>query len=227
MASLATESGRSRIDVVAFDFDGTLAETSEAILITAARTFASLGLPPLARERFSGSIGIPLLEAFRRHGMPEAQLDEGVSVYRRLFPEALGSIRLFPGAHDCLVDLTALGLRLGIVSSRGRGSLDELLTRLDIAQHFEAILGQEDAARHKPAPDLLLSLGARLGVEPAHMLVVGDTSYDIQMGHAAGAVTCAVTYGNHGLDQLEPARPHHRLDSLHDLTTLVRSVRSA
>jgi phosphoglycolate phosphatase len=148
-------------------------------------------------------------------------LDACVVRYRQCFPANAASICLFPAVRECLSELTRLGLALGIVSSRGRHSLLELLDRLQIRTHFREVLGDEDVQAKKPAPDFVLALGARVGVSPARILVVGDTSYDIEMGHAAGAHTCAVTYGSHDLDRLRRARPSHQLDSLSGLGALL------
>jgi phosphoglycolate phosphatase len=99
--------------------------------------------------------------------------------------------------------------------------LRTLIDQLGVSTHFDLILGEEDAANKKPAPDLVLVTAAHFGVAPDRILVVGDTTYDIEMGHAAGSHTCAVTYGNHDRTRLQMARPHHYTDAL---TTLSASL---
>lgn len=209
------------IDCIAFDFDGTLADTSPAIIATALRAFRELGLPAFAPERLRRLIGLPLDEAFRGLDVPPEQLPAAAQRYRALFPEEQASVTLFPGAEHCLRELRERGTPLAIVSSRSRASLLQLLELLGIVRYFSAVLGAEDAPRRKPAPDPLFQLSALLDVPLARILVIGDTTYDIEMGHAAGARTCAVTYGNHDRAQLEQARPHHHLDALVDLTGLL------
>jgi HAD superfamily hydrolase (TIGR01509 family) len=209
------------IDVVAFDFDGTLADTTSAILATALQTLRELEHPPVPEERFVPMIGLPLKQAFLEAGVDPQAADACVVRYRERFPDHAAKVALFPAVRACLDELTRLGLVMGIVSSRGRASLFDLIERLRIGAHFRAVVGEEDVLCKKPEPEPVLKLAATLGVSPARVLVVGDTTYDIEMGHAAGAPTCAVTYGSHDAARLERARPTYRLDSLAGLRALL------
>ena len=208
---------RDGLQAVAFDFDGTLADTREAIVATVAQTLSSLSVAPLPPEQVVARMGLPLAEVFVAAGVPAAGLHDAVQLYRRRFPENCTRVALFPGVLQGLQALAAAGVPLGIVSSRGRGSLLPLLSQLKIERFFCEVLGEEDALQKKPAPHLVLSLGERLRIAPASMLVVGDTSFDIEMGHAAGARTCAVSYGSHDLATLRAARPHYLFDSRAEL----------
>lgn len=212
---------RHDFDVIAFDFDGTLADTTEAIVTTVSATLQALELSPIERGQLLPLIGIPLREAFRGLGVADVHLTACVTRYRDLFWAASPSVTLFPGVASCLGQLRELGFKLAVVSSRGRASLRTLIDQLGVSTHFDLILGEEDAANKKPAPDLVLVTAAHFGVAPDRILVVGDTTYDIEMGHAAGSHTCAVTYGNHDRTRLQMARPHHYTDAL---TTLSASL---
>ena len=208
---------RDVLQAVAFDFDGTLADTRHAVVTTVEQTLSSLGVAPLPVEEVVRRMGLPLVEVFVAAGVPRPGLGEAVQRYRRRFPDNCGRVALFPGVLAGLQALAAAAIPVGIVSSRGRESLLPLLAQLKIDGFFAHVLGEQDAARKKPAPDLVLALGERMRVAPARMLVVGDTTFDIEMGHAAGAHTCAVTYGAHDLATLRAVRPHHLFDSLAEL----------
>ncbi len=222
MPSAATKSLPSRYEMVAFDFDGTLADTTAAISATVLGTLSSLELEPVAREHVLPLIGLPLAEAFSSLGVSSARVPTCVLRYRELFVSHAPNIQLFPEVRACLEDLGHRGVPMVIVSSRGRTSLLDLLDRLDARHYFAAVLGEEDAPRKKPAPDLVVAASRATGIPVHRVLVVGDTTYDIEMGHAAGSHTCAVTYGNHDWARLASARPHHRLDSLAGLGALIR-----
>jgi phosphoglycolate phosphatase len=213
----AVVSDLTGLAAVAFDFDGTLADTSGAIVATAQQTFGELGVAPLAPEEIIVRMGLPLVQVFIAAGVPEAQLAHAVTRYRARFLANASRVELFPGVLPCLQVLAAAGIPLGIASSRVRATLLPLLERLGIRSFFRDVLGEEDAVQKKPAPELVLVLAQRMQLPATRMLVVGDTTYDIEMGHAAGAHTCAVTYGSHDSVRLRSANPHHLLDSLVEL----------
>jgi phosphoglycolate phosphatase len=205
------------VAAVAFDFDGTLADTSVAVVATFTQTLRELGVAEFAPEQIVMRMGLPLGQVFLDAGVPYDRVDHAVARYRIHFGANSARIVLFPGVLACLQALGAARIPIGITSSRGRESLWALLEQLQIATRFAHVLGEEDALRKKPAPDLVLELAQRLSVPAARMLVVGDTTYDIEMGHAAGAQTCAVSYGSHDAKRLQGSNPHYMLDSLAEL----------
>src|SRR5690606_4828225 len=171
---------------VAFDFDGTLANTTTAIFTTASHTLRAHDRPVPARDDFLPLIGLPLGDVFARLGVRAEHIPSAVAHYRASFP-AGAAITLFPGVREVLAGLAARGLSLAVVSSRGRESLSSLLEQLELTDTFVEVIAAEDATQPKPAPEPLLLLAERLDLAPARILVVGDTTYDIEMGRRAGA----------------------------------------
>ncbi len=204
-------------ECIAFDFDGTLADTRSAIVGTAMATLDSLELPRPSTDAFLALIGLPLLDSFLQIGVSADMAPRCVERYRELFSERTVQVELFPFAQACLEALRAEGIPLAIVSSRGRSSLLQLIERLEVGVYFEAVLGAEDAPRSKPAPDPLLRLSSLVRSKLDRMVIIGDTTYDMEMGRAAGAWTCAVTYGNHSRNKLCHAKPDFVIDSLSQL----------
>jgi phosphoglycolate phosphatase len=205
------------IAAVVFDFDGTLADTRHAVVTTVQQTLRELGVAQLPAEEIVVRMGLPLAQVFVAAGVAAERCGDAVQWYRQRFPANTDRVALFPGVLAGLRALASAGIPLGIASARGRGSLLPLIDALGIAAYFGHVLGDEDVEQRKPAPDLVLALAQRMQLAPARMLVVGDTTYDVEMGHAAGAHTCAVTYGSHDIVRLRDARPHHVVDSLADL----------
>lgn len=207
----------SAIAAVAFDFDGTLADTRHAVVTTVDQTLSELGVAPLAPEEIVVRMGLPLVQVFVAAGVPAELHAHAVARYRARFLGNAERVELFPGVLACLQALAAAGIPLGIASSRGRVVLLQLVEQLRIAPFFSDVLGEEDAVQKKPAPELVHVLAQRMQLPAPRMLVVGDTTFDIEMGHAAGARTCAVTYGSHDVERLRGASPHYLLDSLAEL----------
>ncbi len=210
------------IKYLVFDFDGTLADTTEGILQTTRATFARMGLPIPSDDDIRLGIGLPLKGSLHTAGVPDDRLDEGSDIYHEIFYEiAPKHITIYPGVRESLEMLAAKGLRMGIATSRTEHSLVMLLEEHGIRQYFEILGSVGCVERPKPAPDLVRWVLERFGAEPSEAMVIGDTTYDIQMGTAAGCRTCAVSYGNHSVERLLTASPDHIVADLRDLVALI------
>lgn len=211
------------ITALILDFDGTLADTKQSILTTVRETFAHLGLPPVDDERIEPLIGLPLSMTLGSAGAISGELvGRAVAEYRKRYDEiAARTVALFPGVERTLEELQERNIRLAIASSKGRAALLKLVEHLGIARFFAVVAGEQDAANRKPAPDLALFVLDRLGQRPAQAMVVGDTTYDIEMGKAAGCRTCAVTYGNHTAEALRASTPDFIIPSFHEIVPLL------
>ena len=206
-----------------FDFDGTLADTSLGIVRCTQATLQELGLPASTPERIRSTIGLPLPDCFSRGtDTPAERVEEACATYRRLFDDiAVPCIVLFPGMAGTLAELHARGLRMSIATSRGSRSLQMLLGRMGVLEHFCAMAASDTVARHKPAPDPALSVLEQMGGLAAESVVVGDTVFDIQMGKAAGCRTCGVTWGNQDRAQLQTAAPDWIVDRIEELPSIL------
>lgn len=203
-----------------FDFDGTLADTRQAVIATVDAVLRETGRPVPDAWRIREQIGLPLRETFIRAAgiTDEKLLDACVRLYRELF-EQIGApaVTLFPHALPVLEYLRDEGILLAIASSRGRKSLDGLVRKLGLAPLVAMALGEEDVQHKKPAPDLVLAILERTGVPPEAALVIGDTVWDIQMGKSAACHTCAVLWGNGSRVRLEAEKPDCCIDDFRQL----------
>lgn len=206
---------------IIFDFDGTLADTDKGIIGTFQATLDKMGIARVPEEKIKSVIGLPLKQNFTiGAGLSDEDADRAVTIYRELFMGiALQTVSLFPGVEETLKALSERGIPMAIASSRSGNSLKELARVLGIDRYIpqDHIFGVESVARPKPAPDLVYAVLARLGAKPEEALVIGDATYDLEMGRAAGAHTCGVTYGNQSAAQLMTACPDYLLDDLRKL----------
>jgi len=223
---------RRPFDAILFDLDGTLADSADDIADALLQAFRSVDLTP--RHPISALVdGSPLEELFAV-AAPEADaqlFERFVSAYRGAYLRGgYRRTRLYPGVSETLHALSALRppLRLAVATSRRADAALGVTEALGIAHRFEHIEGSGGTTlRAKPAPDLLLLLARRMEIDPARVLVVGDTPRDIAAGRAAGMSTAAVLYGLGQRDQLHAERPDHLLEDLEDLLALmVRGARA-
>lgn len=211
------------ITSIIFDFDGTLADTATVIVDTMRRTFTDMGLPVPDEEDMRRTIGMKLLLALAKLGnLSDSQAVDATERYKRFFREyAVDQVRLFPGVAETLHKLREEGIRMAIATSRNAESLETILANNDITHCFEKIVSNSDNLAPKPEPEMVLTLLQRMGVGAGETLVVGDTTFDIEMGKRAGCRCCAVTWGNHDIETLATAGPDFYIDNFSELLTIL------
>jgi phosphoglycolate phosphatase len=206
---------------VLFDFDGTLGDSYPAITASVNHVRAGYRLPTLTADEVRPHVsrGVAwLLERTVGRGSPEAN----VAAYRAHHPSVLREgTTLMPGAADAVRALCGAGLRLAVCSNKPVAFTRELLGYLGLVDQFAAVLGPEDVARPKPAPDMLLAALGRLGVGPGEALYVGDMTIDIQTARAAGVAVWVVATGSDDAGTLRRAGPDRLLYRLAELPGLL------
>jgi phosphoglycolate phosphatase len=206
---------------VIFDCDGTLVDSYPAITASVNHVRSLYQLAPLPEAEVRRSVGRGpgyLLE----HTVPGAPAAAALAAYKAHHPSVLrAGTTLLPGVAETLTALYSDGLRLGVCSNKPRPFTTELLNFLDVARLFEIVLGPEDVARLKPAPDLLITALARLGVAPADALYVGDMSVDIATARAAGVAVWVLPTGSEEEAALIAARPDRLLSDFRELISLI------
>jgi 2-phosphoglycolate phosphatase len=208
---------------VLFDFDGTLVDSYPAITASVNHVRGLHGLPPLELEEAKRWVGrgAGFLLA---HTVPAGDPDANAAAYRAHHPSVLHSgTRLMPGAADLLRLLHGRGLRLGVCSNKPVAFTRDLVSHLGIAPLLDAVLGPEDVARPKPAPDMLLAGLKRLGVASGEALYVGDMSVDVETARGAGVAVWVVATGSEGRDALERARPDRLFADLREMAAALTS----
>lgn len=181
------------------DFDGTLADTQPLILSSIQRTISELHLPPRTDDQCKTIIGLPLKACFTTLlGVDDPTAQRCADVYRRVFDEDNhpGTVTLFPHVLPTLNALHNRGLQLAICSSRGRPTLEAFVDSFHLANLVSCVVSSDDVTHAKPHPEPVQRILDRLQIPPTEAIVVGDASFDILMGRAAGCRTVGVTYGN-------------------------------
>ena len=204
-----------------FDFDGTLADTTEPIVQAKQETMRQLGLEVMSYESCKATIGLSSPKGFKKQypDMTDEMAEYCTVTYRKIFEEIKEKypITSFPHVKETLVALKKKGAILTIATSRNTPSVHELLTKLELKDLFDYILGGNDTDRHKPDPEPVNKTLRELKYDASEALVIGDMPYDILMGVNSSVKTCGVTYGNSNREELLEYGADYIIDDMSEL----------
>jgi pyrophosphatase PpaX len=209
------------LQAVLFDLDGTLIDSIDHIVGCWQYTVRTCLGREIAREEVLPTIGRHLLSCFEE--IAPGRSEEMYQVYRDYEYGAHDQrIKLVPGTRETLEALKALGVPVGVVTSKGLEVATRGLGLFDLGGYFDTLVTREDTQRHKPHPDPLLVGAQRLGVSPERTIYVGDSSVDVLAGKAAGMVTAWVAWGADKPGSVDGVQPDYVLTDLSEVVLLVR-----
>jgi len=205
-------------DLVVFDWDGTLSDSTAAIVRAIQEAAADLGLPVPDDATASHVIGLGLHEALARAvpTLPPERIPEYSARYRVHYLAREAELVLFPGAVELIAELRRADVLLAIATGKSHHGLQRALAAAGLGAEFAATRCA-DQTHPKPHPAMLIELTSELMVAPQRTLMVGDTTHDLQMAEAANAEAVGLTQGAHGYEQLAACRALALFDSLRQL----------
>ncbi|MEM7295540.1 MAG: HAD-IA family hydrolase [Pseudomonadota bacterium] len=202
----------SDLALALFDVDGTLVDSQGHILASMEQAFRAHGLAQPTREEILNIVGLSLPLAMARLS-PTADPITLSETYKEAYAELRqrGDERalspLYPGIRELLDELQAVPeLLIGVATGKSRRGLSGLIEAHGLT--FLATTQVADDHPSKPHPSMVLTALLETGVEPARAVMIGDTTYDMQMGRAAGITTIGVTWGYHATSALSPSADH-------------------
>lgn len=211
---------------ILFDLDGTITDTIDLIVHCFDLTLDRLTGRRWNREEVVALFGPTEPAIIERFAPPEqrvAECEAFFSCYDALHDRMAHT---FAGIDRVIRDAHARGVRLGLVTNKGRRTTEITVRKCGLNGWLEAVVTGEDASAPKPDPGGIRLGLARLGVAPEDALFVGDAPSDILAGQRAGVSTCAVTWGRvHDTGELLAARPDHVCRTPDELGQLVSAPR--
>lgn len=209
-----------RFDLIAFDWDGTLFDSTALIVRCIQQSCHDLGVAVPSDEQAAFVIGLGLHDALAHAapGLPPERYPELGQRYRHHYFEHQHELTLFPGTLDLLQSLKARRQRIAVATGKARRGLDAALHTVQLKDLFDATRTADETAS-KPDPRMLLELMHECGSSPEHTLMIGDTTHDLQLAVNAGTPCVAVSYGAHdhaALAEFNPLFVAHSTRELHD-----------
>jgi phosphoglycolate phosphatase len=212
-----------RFDLIAFDWDGTLFDSTALIARCIQAACADVGVPVPSDKDASYVIGMGLIEALQHAapGLPRERYPELGARYRHHYFARQHEIVLFDGTLPMLKALKARNHWLTVATGKSRKGLDEALSSVELHGVFDATRTADETAS-KPHPMMLLELMREFGVEPERTLMIGDTTHDLQMAMNAGVASIGVSYGAHAPEAFDSFAPRFVAHSVPELGEWLR-----
>lgn len=211
----------ARYKAILFDFDFTLGDSSRGIAESVNFALEQTGHPQATDIQINRLIGHTLRSIF--FDLTGSVDDALYSQFRHYFNEraelvVTPSTVLYPGVIEMLIALKAQNKTLGIISTKYRRRLEEILDKFKLADHFSVVIGGEDVKQHKPHPEGLNLAIERLSLSTQEVIYIGDTVLDAQAAGASGIAFAAVLTGT-----TEPAAfaPYYPVGILQSVSALV------
>lgn len=216
--------------LVVFDCDGTLIDSQHMIVAAMAHAFEAHGLVPLPRAQVLSIVGLSLDEALfallpNEEARKRRLITEG---YKDAFYHLRGkpdlAEPLFEGTREAIEAVAARAdTLLGIATGKSQKGLRHMLETHNLAHHFVTLQTADDAPS-KPHPQMLQQAMREAGVDAANTVLIGDTTYDIEMAVAAGAHPLGVDWGYHHTDELIRVGAPHVLTHFSELAPVLEAL---
>ncbi len=215
---------KKQYDLIVFDWDGTLADSTQLIVNAIQKASADAGLAVPSREAASSIIGLGLNEAlFELFGnIPDKTIQLVRQRYTSYYHDGENEIPLFECAFEAIEILHGRGIALGVATGKGRNGLNRALSLSGIGHFFHATRCVDECFS-KPHPQMIIELMDELGVTPDRTLMVGDTSFDMQMAQNAMVDRIAVGFGAHPIEMLIEYKPLAYFDQFKKLKEWLNS----
>ncbi|MES2150392.1 MAG: HAD-IA family hydrolase [Pseudomonadota bacterium] len=209
---------RKQFDLIVFDWDGTLMDSTSTIVKCIQAAARDLGLPIPPDEAASHVIGLGLHEAMQAvmPNIAPAMTSRMVERYRFHYLSKDHELVLFHGVRDMLTELAHDGYFLAVATGKSRVGLNRAMNAVGLLSLFDATRCADETFS-KPHPAMLQELTRELGQDLRRTVMIGDTTHDLLMANNAGAASVAVQYGAHPVEQLSACGPLYSAASVSQL----------
>ena len=215
----------TKYKLVAFDLDGTVADTLADLAASVNAALTLHGLPTYPRDAYRHFVGNGV-DNLIRNVLADAytpvladQVKADFNVYYAA--HSMDYTTDYPGVADLLARLSADGVMTAVISNKPDAFVPTILHALYPDHRFTYLSGQRAGIPRKPAPDALQLLLRELGVRPDETLYVGDSDVDVAFAHAAGVKVCGVSWGFRGADELRAAGADCIADNIDELAGVI------
>lgn len=210
-----------------FDFDYTLGDSTDGIVISANYALKELGYPERATEEVKRTVGLTLKQTFEilTKKQDEAEAQKFAELFKAKADEViLPNTTLYPGVMDILQKLKNQGIKIGIVTTKYHYRIDAILNKFNAGGLVDIIVGGDDVKVEKPDPEGLLLAAGELELEKSEVLYVGDSLVDAQTAESAGIDFAGVLTGTTTKQDFENYKSEYIGKNIEDIYHFAKSL---
>lgn len=216
------------IRLVAFDWNGTILSDTIACMVADDAALVCLGYKPIGLKKFQETFEIPLLKFYEKVGVdtnvPKDKYKESETIFHKVYEERAAKSRTRAGVRDLLEWLKEHKVKCIIFSNHLPESIQRHLKRLKIAHYFETIIAnthEHEVLFKRAKGEKLKAYLSEKGVNPKQVLIVGDTTEEIEIARELGGISVALTDGYNSTPRLKAAKPDYLLRDLRQIEGII------
>ncbi|MBI1909661.1 MAG: HAD-IA family hydrolase [Deltaproteobacteria bacterium] len=212
-----------KISLLIYDLDGTLIDSKQDIANSVNWTLTQLGLPTVSNEVVYSYVGNGVRPLIAKSVGEEggAKFKEALKIFKTHYLEhLLDQTQLFAGVKEVLHHFK--GKTQAVLTNKPGVFSLPILKGLKVDHYFSAIIGGEDGFPKKPDPAAIHHLLKEFNCPPAQAVMIGDSRVDIETGKNAGILTCGVTYGFRGEEEVHASQPDFLIAEPHEIILLFK-----
>lgn len=216
----AQKKKNTKIKAVVFDFDYTLGDSTEAIVISANYALEKLGYPTKSTEEISKTIGMPIKDIYT--ALTGVESEEELPAFDQYFVEKIDQIvaehsELYPDTKNVLYNLKEKGYQTAIVTTKRSYQVKQILEKCEAMELFDMIVGSDNVNAEKPDPKGILHTLKELNLKNEEVLYVGDSMVDARTAENAGVKFAAVLTGTTKTEEFENHECVYIAENLEDI----------
>lgn len=225
MNTIFKKSSLLRYEMIVWDWDGTIMNSTPTIVECLQKACVDLGEKVPNQEQASHVIGLGLHESihYLLPHLPEKKYPLMLERFRHYYLGVDHKLVLFPGIMELIQALKTKGHLVAVATGKPRQGLDRTLKMHQLEGFFHDTK-TADESRAKPHPQMLQELMDSWRVPANKMLMIGDTTHDLQMAKSAGVDSIAVTYGAHSKEKLQTLEPLLCVETVQELQSYLFKI---
>ncbi|MEK6691084.1 MAG: HAD-IA family hydrolase [Nitrospirota bacterium] len=209
------------VDLIIFDQDGTLVDSISDITNSVNYALDTVGLSVFDVDTIRGFVGEGITKLIEKTLGPHKEfLERARSLFLEYYSSHLtDNTYIYPNVVDLLEYFKRK--KKAVISNKLESLTKDLLEGLGIIHYFDIVLGGDSIGRKKPFPDSIIKVLDVFDVKKSRVVMIGDSPTDIKAGKGAGVLTCGVTYGYRGRDEILSAEPDFLIDDILELKEII------